>query len=112
MGETGIDITAERPKALTADAVRESDVVITMGQRLIRRPCETLSAGIADVAARLQPAFRGTGTLPGHGKLPAEFRPHRLPSGSRSVTHWLAPRYQAQAMTLDDRQWRVQMWRG
>ena len=31
MGEDGIDITAETPKLLTADAVRESDVVITMG---------------------------------------------------------------------------------
>ena len=27
----GIDITAEQPKILTVDAVRESDVVITMG---------------------------------------------------------------------------------
>lgn len=31
MRESGIDITAERPKILTVDAVRESDVVITMG---------------------------------------------------------------------------------
>lgn len=31
MREDGIDITAETPKLLTADAVRESDVVITMG---------------------------------------------------------------------------------
>ena len=31
MAEEGIDITAERPKILTTDAVRESDVVITMG---------------------------------------------------------------------------------
>ena len=31
MAEVGIDITAERPKILTDDAVRESDVVITMG---------------------------------------------------------------------------------
>ena len=29
--EEGIDITAEVPKVLTVDAVRESDVVITMG---------------------------------------------------------------------------------
>ena len=31
MAEDGIDITAETPKLLTTDAVRESDVVITMG---------------------------------------------------------------------------------
>ncbi len=31
MAEEGIDITAERPKILTADAVEASDVVITMG---------------------------------------------------------------------------------
>jgi arsenate reductase len=31
MREVGIDITAEAPKLLTVDAVRESDVVITMG---------------------------------------------------------------------------------
>ncbi|MFV6026055.1 arsenate reductase ArsC [Streptomyces sp. NPDC056264] len=29
--EAGIDISAETPKVLTVDAVRESDVVITMG---------------------------------------------------------------------------------
>lgn len=31
MAEEGIDISAEVPKVLTLDAVRESDVVITMG---------------------------------------------------------------------------------
>ncbi|HOC14209.1 MAG TPA: arsenate reductase ArsC [Propionicimonas sp.] len=31
MREVGIDITAERPKLLTTDAVRTADVVITMG---------------------------------------------------------------------------------
>ena len=31
MKEDGIDITAEQPKLLTTDAVKESDVVITMG---------------------------------------------------------------------------------
>ena len=31
MAEVGIDITAEKPKILTDDAVRQSDVVITMG---------------------------------------------------------------------------------
>ncbi|MFD0775103.1 arsenate reductase ArsC [Streptomonospora algeriensis] len=31
MAELGVDITAERPKVLTADAVEASDVVITMG---------------------------------------------------------------------------------
>jgi arsenate reductase len=31
MAEEGIDITAEQPKILTDDAVRASDVVITMG---------------------------------------------------------------------------------
>lgn len=31
MAEVGIDITAEKPKILTADAVKVSDVVITMG---------------------------------------------------------------------------------
>ena len=31
MGEVGIDIAAEQPKILTADAVRTSDVVVTMG---------------------------------------------------------------------------------
>ncbi|EWT05605.1 phosphotyrosine protein phosphatase [Intrasporangium chromatireducens Q5-1] len=31
MAEEGIDITAERPKVLTTEAVQESDVVITMG---------------------------------------------------------------------------------
>lgn len=31
MAEAGIDIAAERPKILTDQAVRESDVVITMG---------------------------------------------------------------------------------
>ncbi len=31
MAEEGIDITAEQPKVLTTDAVRDSDVVITMG---------------------------------------------------------------------------------
>ena len=31
MAEVGIDITAEKPKILTDQAVRESDVVITMG---------------------------------------------------------------------------------
>lgn len=31
MAEVGIDITAERPKILTGDAVQASDVVITMG---------------------------------------------------------------------------------
>lgn len=31
MAEEGIDIAAEQPKVLTVDAVRESDVVITMG---------------------------------------------------------------------------------
>ena len=31
MQEVGIDITAEVPKVLTTDAVRDSDVVITMG---------------------------------------------------------------------------------
>ena len=31
MAEVGIDITAAAPKVLTASAVRESDVVVTMG---------------------------------------------------------------------------------
>lgn len=31
MAEAGIDITAEQPKILTVEAVRDSDVVITMG---------------------------------------------------------------------------------
>jgi protein-tyrosine-phosphatase len=31
MAEVGIDIAAEKPKILTDKAVRESDVVITMG---------------------------------------------------------------------------------
>ena len=31
MAEVGVDITAAVPKVLTDDAVRESDVVITMG---------------------------------------------------------------------------------
>ncbi|MFC5824580.1 arsenate reductase ArsC [Nonomuraea insulae] len=31
MAEVGIDLTGEIPKALTADAVQDSDVVITMG---------------------------------------------------------------------------------
>lgn len=31
MAELGIDITAEAPKVLTADAVQASDVVVTMG---------------------------------------------------------------------------------
>ena len=31
MAEVGIDISANTPKVLTVDAVRESDVVITMG---------------------------------------------------------------------------------
>jgi len=31
MAEEGIDITAEQPKMLTTDAVKASDVVITMG---------------------------------------------------------------------------------
>ncbi len=31
MGELGIDIAGEQPKVLTTDAVRDSDVVITMG---------------------------------------------------------------------------------
>jgi arsenate reductase len=31
MSEVGVDITAGQPKILTADAVRDSDVVITMG---------------------------------------------------------------------------------
>jgi arsenate reductase len=31
MAEEGIDIASEAPKVLTADAVQESDVVITMG---------------------------------------------------------------------------------
>jgi len=31
MAEVGIDVAAEQPKILTVDAVRESDVVITMG---------------------------------------------------------------------------------
>lgn len=31
MAEVGIDMTAEQPKVLTDDAVRDSDVVVTMG---------------------------------------------------------------------------------
>jgi protein-tyrosine-phosphatase len=31
MAEEGIDLTAEQPRILTADAVRASDVVVTMG---------------------------------------------------------------------------------
>ena len=31
MHEVGIDITAQQPKVLTTEAVRDSDVVITMG---------------------------------------------------------------------------------
>lgn len=31
MAEVGIDITAEQPKLLTADAVSDADVVVTMG---------------------------------------------------------------------------------
>lgn len=31
MNEVGVDITAQRPKVLTADSIRASDVVITMG---------------------------------------------------------------------------------
>jgi protein-tyrosine-phosphatase len=31
MAEEGIDITAETPKILTTEAVKDSDVVITMG---------------------------------------------------------------------------------
>jgi arsenate reductase (thioredoxin) len=31
MREVGIDITSEKPKILTADAVKQADVVITMG---------------------------------------------------------------------------------
>jgi len=31
MREEGIDVTSERPKLLTTDAVKESDIVVTMG---------------------------------------------------------------------------------
>jgi protein-tyrosine-phosphatase len=31
LAEVGIDVSAERPKALSEDAVRDADVVITMG---------------------------------------------------------------------------------
>jgi arsenate reductase len=31
MAEVGVDIAAGRPKVLTTEAVRESDVVVTMG---------------------------------------------------------------------------------
>jgi protein-tyrosine-phosphatase len=31
MAEEGVDITTEKPKVLTAEAVQESDVVVTMG---------------------------------------------------------------------------------
>jgi protein-tyrosine-phosphatase len=31
MAEVGVDITAEQPKVLTTDAVKASDVVVTMG---------------------------------------------------------------------------------
>jgi len=31
MAEEGVDIAAEKPKVLTTEAVRESDVVVTMG---------------------------------------------------------------------------------
>ena len=31
MREEGIDVTAERPKVLTSEAVQQSDVVVTMG---------------------------------------------------------------------------------
>ena len=31
LAEVGIDVSAERPKALSEDAVREADVVVTMG---------------------------------------------------------------------------------
>ncbi len=31
MAEVGVDITAERPKVLTTEAVQSSDVVVTMG---------------------------------------------------------------------------------
>ncbi|MBG0831318.1 arsenate reductase ArsC [Planomonospora sp. ID67723] len=31
MAEVGVDITAEKPKVLTTEAVQDSDVVITMG---------------------------------------------------------------------------------
>ena len=31
MSELGVDLSAERPKALTDDAVREADVVVAMG---------------------------------------------------------------------------------
>jgi arsenate reductase (thioredoxin) len=31
MREEGIDVTSERPKVLTTDAVQQSDVVVTMG---------------------------------------------------------------------------------
>lgn len=37
MSEVGVDITREQPKILTVDAVRESDVVVTMGCGLSRQ---------------------------------------------------------------------------
>lgn len=42
MAEAGIDITGSTPKILTVDAVRGSDVVITMGCR--ERPSHRVSA--------------------------------------------------------------------
>ena len=67
MGEHGIDITAERPKVLTTDAVEHSDVVITMG------------------AATPAPSIRASATRTGPWRTPpARAWSRSAPSATRS----------------------------
>jgi arsenate reductase len=65
MAEVGIDITAEHPKILTVDAVRESDVVITMGPagqgiNVVRQVRDEIRARIETLLAELLPSRAST----------------------------------------------------
>ena len=71
MAEVGIDIAAEKPKMLTDQAVRESDVVITMG------------------CGAPAPSTRGSGTRTGCSRTrPARASIRFAPSATRSAAGW------------------------
>ncbi len=82
MAEVGIDITAEQPKLLTVDALRASDVCITMGCG-DAYPCPASSAADAQARARgrYKLAVEGRRTLPAADSLSACPTPAALRHG-------------------------------
>jgi arsenate reductase len=100
MSEVGIDISAEKPKVLTVEAVRTSDVVITMG---CGDACPVFSGkryldwSLADPAGRAwrlsgRSGTRSSGASATRSPNSASKRRYDQRSSTRRTSAWLRPR--------------------